>query len=70
MEIFDEIQQAIAYCLGAAVKARQLRPATNYDELASFLYSSLQGTILHAKAERRAIPRERFKKFLFSTVLR
>ena len=70
MEIFDEIQQAIAYCLGAAVKARQLRPATNYDELASFLYSSLQGAILHAKAERSAIPLERFKKFLFSTVLR
>ncbi len=70
VEIFDEIQQSIADCLRAAVKARQLRPATNYDELASFLYSSLQGAILQAKAERSAIPLERFKKFLFSTVLR
>ena len=70
VEIFDEIQQSIAYCLRAAVKARQLRPATKYDELASFLYSSLQGAILQAKAERSVIPLERFKKLLFSTVLR
>ena len=65
-----EIQRSIAYCLRAAVKARQLRPVTNYDELASVLYSSLQGAILQAKAERSAIPLQRFKKFLFSTVLR
>jgi TetR/AcrR family transcriptional repressor of nem operon len=70
VEIFDEIQQSIAYCLRAAVKARQLRPATDCDEVASFLYSSLQGAILQGKAERSAIPLERFKKFLFSTVLR
>src|SRR5438445_12178728 len=70
VEIFDEIQQSIASCLRAAVKARQLRPVTNYDELASFLYSSLQRAILQAKAERSAIPLERFKKCLFSTVLR
>jgi Tetracyclin repressor-like, C-terminal domain len=52
--IFDEIQESVAHCFTAAVKARQLRPATNCDELASFLYSSLQGAILQAKAERNA----------------
>ena len=70
VEIFEEIQQSVANCLRAAVKARELRPSTNCDELASFLYSSLQGAILQAKAERSAIPLERFKKILFSTVLR
>ncbi len=68
--IFDEIQESVAHCLRAAVEARELRRATNCDELASFLYSSLQGAILQAKAERSAIPLERFKKVLFSTVLR
>jgi TetR/AcrR family transcriptional repressor of nem operon len=68
-EIFDEIQESVAHCLRAAVKARELQRATNCDELASFLYSSLQGAILQAKAERSAIPLERFKKVLFSTVL-
>jgi len=70
VEIFDEIQESVAHCLRAAVKARELRRATNCDELASFLYSSLQGAILQAKAERSAIPLERFKQVLFSTVLR
>ena len=70
VEIFDEIQESVAHCLRAAVKARELRRATNCDELASFLYSSLQGAILQAKAERSAIPLERFKTVLFSTVLR
>ena len=68
--IFDEIQESVAHCLRAAVTARELRRATNCDELASFLYSSLQGAILQAKAERSAIPLERFKQVLFSTVLR
>ena len=70
VEIFDEIQESVAHCLRAAVKARELRRATNCDELASFLYSSLQGAILQAKAERSAIPLERFEQVLFSTVLR
>jgi TetR/AcrR family transcriptional repressor of nem operon len=70
VEIFEEIQESVAHCLRAAVKARELRRATNCDELASFLYSSLQGAILHAKAERSAIPLERFKTVLFATVLR
>jgi TetR/AcrR family transcriptional repressor of nem operon len=70
VEIFDELQESVAHCLRAAVEARELRRATNCDELASFLYSSLQGAILQAKAERSAIPLERFKKVLFSTVLR
>jgi TetR/AcrR family transcriptional repressor of nem operon len=70
VEIFDEIHQSVAYCLNAAVKAGELAPALDCDELASFLYSSLQGAILQSKAEHKSLPLERFKKILFSTVLR
>jgi TetR/AcrR family transcriptional repressor of nem operon len=70
VEIFDEIHRSVAYCLNAAVKAGELSPAVDCDELASFLYSSLQGAILQSKAEHRSTPLERFKKILFSTVLR
>jgi TetR/AcrR family transcriptional regulator, transcriptional repressor for nem operon len=70
VEIFNEIHRSVAYCLNAAVKAGELSPAVDCDELASFLYSSLQGAILQSKAEHKSLPLERFKKILFSTVLR
>ena len=70
VEIFNEIHRSVAYCLNAAVKVGELSPAVDCDELASFLYSSLQGAILQSKAEHKSLPLERFKKILFSTVLR
>jgi TetR/AcrR family transcriptional regulator, transcriptional repressor for nem operon len=39
------------------------------DELAGFLIASLQGAILQSKVERTAVPIERFKHLLFSTLL-
>jgi TetR/AcrR family transcriptional repressor of nem operon len=70
VEIFAEVQQAIAYCLKAAVTAGELPPDFECDEIAGFVVSSLQGANLVAKAERNPAPVERFKRILFSKVLR
>jgi TetR/AcrR family transcriptional repressor of nem operon len=69
-EIFVEVQQAFAYCLSAAVKAGELPPSVECDEVAAFMVASLQGAILLSKAQRSPVPVERFKKLLFSTILR
>jgi TetR/AcrR family transcriptional repressor of nem operon len=52
------------------VKSGELSRKNDCDELASFLFASLQGAILQSKAERTAVPIERFKHLLFSTLLR
>jgi TetR/AcrR family transcriptional repressor of nem operon len=68
--VFAEIQAAVAYCLRAAVKAGEIAPATDCDEVAGFIVSSLQGANLLAKAQRSPVPVERFKEILFSLVLK
>lgn len=69
LEIFGEVQNAIAYCLRAAVKAGELSPRLDCDEMAGFIVTSLQGAILLAKAERSTVPVERLKEILFGTLL-
>jgi TetR/AcrR family transcriptional repressor of nem operon len=64
-----EMRQAVACCLRAAVKSGALSRKNDCDELAGFLIASLQGAILQSKAERTAVPVERFKRLLFSTLL-
>jgi TetR/AcrR family transcriptional repressor of nem operon len=56
--------------LKAAVTAGELSSTTDCDELAHFLYASHHGAILQSKVERTSVPIKRFKKVLFSTVLR
>ena len=70
VEIIAEIQESVVYCLKAAVTAGELSSATDCDELAHFLYASLQGAILESKVERSSAPLKRFKKVVFSTLLR
>ena len=70
VEIFAEIHESVVYCLKAAVTAGDLSSATDCDELAHFLYASLQGAILESKVERSSAPLKRFKKVVFSTLLR
>jgi TetR/AcrR family transcriptional regulator, transcriptional repressor for nem operon len=70
VQIFEEMRQSVAYCLRAAVKSGDLSRKNDCDELAGFLIASLQGAILQSKAERTAVPIERFKHLLFSTLLR
>jgi TetR/AcrR family transcriptional repressor of nem operon len=70
VEVFAELQAALAYCLRAAVAAGEIAPATDCDEVAGFIVASLQGANLLAKAQRSPVPVERFKEILFSLVLR
>ena len=70
LEIFAEIHASVVYCLRAAIAAGELSSATDCDELAHFLFASLQGAILQSKVEHSSVPIERFKKVLLSTVLR
>jgi TetR/AcrR family transcriptional repressor of nem operon len=70
VEVFAEVQAALAYCLRAAVKAGELAPATDCDETAAFIVASLQGANLLAKAQRSPVPVERFKEILFASVLK
>jgi TetR/AcrR family transcriptional repressor of nem operon len=68
--VFGEIRDAVAYSLRAAVAAGELRPGFECDDVAGFIVSSMQGANLLSKAERTAEPIERFKRVLFSQVLR
>jgi TetR/AcrR family transcriptional regulator, transcriptional repressor for nem operon len=70
VEIFAEVQDSVAYCLKAAVKAGDLPAGFRCDEVAGFVVSSLQGANLLAKALRSPLPVDRFKQVLFSAVLR
>jgi TetR/AcrR family transcriptional repressor of nem operon len=69
LEIFAEVQAAVAYCLQAAVDAGELPRDFDSDEMAGFLVAGLQGANLLAKAQRNPAPVERFKRVLFSRVL-
>jgi TetR/AcrR family transcriptional repressor of nem operon len=69
VRIFGELRQSVAACLQAAVAAGELAPATDCEEIAAFIVSSMQGAILLAKAERSAAPIERFRRLLFSKIL-
>lgn len=70
VDIFAEVTDSIAYCLKAAVSAGEIAADSDPDALAGLIVGSLQGAILLAKAERSAVPVERFEKLLFSTILR
>ncbi len=70
IEIFVEASDAIAHCLKAAVRAGELPREFDVQEVAAFVVSSLQGAYLLAKAYRSPEPVERFKRILFSAVLR
>jgi TetR/AcrR family transcriptional regulator, transcriptional repressor for nem operon len=70
VEIFGEVQQAVSYCLQAAVTVGELPADLECDEVAAFVVSSLQGATLLAKAQRSPAPVERFKRILFTQVLR
>jgi len=70
VEIFGEVHRSVVSCLEAAVTAGELPPSADCEELAHFLYASLHGAILQSKVEQSPAPMERFRKVLFSTVLR
>jgi TetR/AcrR family transcriptional repressor of nem operon len=70
VKIFAEVQQSVAYCLQAAVRAGELSPSFDCEDVAGFVVSSLQGAHLLSKAQRSPLPIERFKRILFTMILR
>jgi TetR/AcrR family transcriptional repressor of nem operon len=69
VEIFREMEQAVAECLKAAVKAGEIPKKTACDEFAGFVISAQQGATLRAKTERSLLPMKRFKKFVMASLL-
>jgi TetR/AcrR family transcriptional regulator, transcriptional repressor for nem operon len=67
--VFREDQASVAYCLEAAIEAREVAPRADVQTLAGFIVSSLQGAYLVAKAQRSPAPVERFKRVLFESLL-
>jgi TetR/AcrR family transcriptional regulator, transcriptional repressor for nem operon len=70
VEIFAEIQEAIVYCLRAAVKAGELPANFKSAEVAKFIFFSLQGAMLIGKGQRSLAPCHCFKEMLFSRILK
>lgn len=69
VEIFAEIQHAIATCLEAAIRAGEVDEKTDCEQIAGFTLAAFQGATLLAKARRSPIPVDQFKHILFTTVL-
>jgi TetR/AcrR family transcriptional repressor of nem operon len=69
VEVFAQVQDAIARCLRAAVAAGELAATADCDELAAWIVSGVQGANLLAKVQRSPEPVERFARVLFERVL-
>jgi TetR/AcrR family transcriptional repressor of nem operon len=69
VEALDAMQDALAFCLRAAVATGEIAPSTDCDETAAFILAALQGATLLAKAQRSPRPLERFEDVLFGRVL-
>jgi TetR/AcrR family transcriptional repressor of nem operon len=70
IEVFTEVEESFEYCLKAAVKAGDLPPKFECDEVAGFIVSSLQGAYLLSKAYRTSVSIDRFEKILFASILK
>jgi TetR/AcrR family transcriptional regulator, transcriptional repressor for nem operon len=69
IQAFTDDENSIAYCLKAAIKAGELSPDTDVDDLAGYILSSLQGAFLVAKVRRSAEPVNRFRRVLFAQLV-
>ena len=69
VEIFNIIQDSLEACLKAAVKAGDLPKGFKCKEVGDFILSS-QGAILLSKGKRDTSPVTKFKRVLFSSILR
>ena len=70
VEIFNVLQDLLAACLKAAVKAGELPRDFKCNEVGDFILSSLQGAILLSKGRRDISPITKFKRVLFASILR
>jgi TetR/AcrR family transcriptional repressor of nem operon len=70
VEIFNTLEDSLAACLKAAVKAGELPRDFKCNEVGDFILSSLQGAILLSKGRRDTSPITKFKRVLFASILR
>lgn len=70
IEIFAEVQRAIADCLRAAVAAGEVDRQLDCDEVAGFLVASVQGAHLLTKTQRKPDALDRLKHVMLTLVLR
>ena len=70
VEMYDEIQDDVEDCLGEAIRNGVLPRKANASELAGFFMSSQQGATLLCKVHRDVAPMRRFKRLLFSKILK
>jgi len=68
--IFAEWRVPFAACIAEGQDAGEIARSFAPTDLAEFLLSSWEGAILRMKVERNAEPLERFKRIVFSTVLK
>ena len=69
-EIFAEWRTPFAACIAEGQAAGEIAKTFAPEELAEFLLSSWEGSILRMKVERNAEPLERFKRITFATVFK
>jgi len=69
-EIFAEWRAPFAACIAEGQGAGEIAATFAPHEMADFLLASWEGAILRMKVERDAEPLERFKRIVFSTVLK
>jgi len=70
VEIFAEWRAPFAACIAEGQGAGEIAATFAPHEMADFLLASWEGAILRMKVERNAEPLERFKRIVFSTVLK
>jgi TetR/AcrR family transcriptional repressor of nem operon len=68
-DMLRETQNAIAYCLTAAVEAGELSADLDGEATAALVLSALQGATLLAKAQASPVPLQQAAHALFATVL-
>jgi TetR/AcrR family transcriptional repressor of nem operon len=70
VEMLNGVTASVEHCLRAAVSAGEIPAGAKVRDMAGYIVSSLQGAILLSKAYRSVAPLERFKRILFSTILK
>lgn len=68
-QVFAEWENFFGQCLKAAYEAGEIKSDRNLEELAKFILSSWEGSILQAKVTKSVLPMQTFVKILFEQIL-
>jgi TetR/AcrR family transcriptional regulator, transcriptional repressor for nem operon len=69
VQVCSSLTQSFAESVRAGQEAREIRNDLDANDVATFLLSSWQGTMMRMKVDRSPKPLEQFKRVLFATVL-